>query len=131
LLARAPRDQLVDVVGAVCGIHAQMPSAAELSLGVRLANLTRRDVRAAVRDTRSLVRTYGIRGTLHLFPAHELPLWMAALRCRADNRELRRLAQFGLNPAQLAAVVDAIGRALDGQRLTTQQLGEEIARRTG
>jgi hypothetical protein len=66
-----------------------------------------------------------------MFPASELPLWMAALRCRSDARELRRLAQFGLSASQLAAVVDAIGRALDGRRLTTRQLGEEVARLAG
>jgi hypothetical protein len=56
---------------------------------------------------------------------------IAAVRCRSDERELRRLAQFGLSVSQLAAVVDAIGRALDGQCLTTRQLGEEVARSAG
>src|SRR5690349_11099406 len=114
LLERAPRERLVDVVGAVCGMHAQILPAAELSLGVRVADVTRRDIQAALWDERRLVKTYGVRGTVHLFPAAELPLWMAALRCRADAGELRRLTQLGLNPTQLAAVVDAIGRALDG-----------------
>ena len=82
LLAPAPAERLADVVGAVCGIHAQMMPAAELSLGLRVAGVTRRDIAAALWEDRALVKSYGIRGTLHLFPAQELPLWMAALQAR-------------------------------------------------
>ena len=45
--------------------------------------------------------------------------------------EARRLAQRGLDPARLAAIVAAIGAALDGRRLTREELGEEVTRRTG
>ena len=131
LLERAPATRLVDVAGEVCGIHAQVMPAAELSLGVRVGGVTRRDVQAALWEERRLVKTYGIRGTLHLFPARELPLWMAALRRRAEFEDPKRLAQVGLDRAQLAALVDAIGRALDGQRLTTRQLGDAVAARVG
>lgn len=47
LLAPRPRDDLVEVVRTVCGIHAQVMPAAELSIGVRTAGITRQDVRAA------------------------------------------------------------------------------------
>src|SRR5437763_9245341 len=80
LLAPAPAGEMAAVAGAVGGIHAQMMPAAELSLGIRLAGVTQREVRAALYKTRQVVKTVGLRGTLHLFPATELPLWMAALR---------------------------------------------------
>jgi hypothetical protein len=131
LHAPAPRERLVDVVRSVCGIHAQMMNAAEISLGIRVAGITRQDVRATLSVERSLVKTYGIRGTIHLFPADELPLWMAALRVKQDAREERRLRELGLDPGQTKAVIDAIGESLDGRCLTRDELGDEVARRAG
>jgi hypothetical protein len=130
LLERASAARLVAVAGAVCGIHAQVMPAAELSLGIRLAGVTRQDVRAALWETRSLVKTYGLRGTIHLFPAAEWSLWMAALR--ADEAgAARHLARMGIEPAQTDALVTAIAAALDGHRLTLKQLGPEVVRRVG
>jgi hypothetical protein len=131
LLAPASKERLVVVVRAVCGIHAQMLSAAELSVGVRVAGVSRQDVRAELWQRRGLVKTHGPRGTLHLFPAEDAPLWSAALRANQHPNEARRLAQMGLNPGQLEALVAAIGDALDGQCLTREELGSEVARRVG
>jgi hypothetical protein len=131
LLAAAPKERLVDVVRAVCGTHAQMMPAAELSIGIRVADVTRQDVQAELWQCRGLVKTYGLRGTVHLFPADELPLWTAALAAKPAPREARRLAELGLEPAQKDAVVEAIGEALDGQCLTRDELGVEVAARVG
>jgi hypothetical protein len=122
---------LVEVVREVGGIHAQMMPAAEISIGVRVTGVTREDIRAELWQRRSLVKTYGLRGTVHLFPADEAPLWAAALRSHPGAGEARRLAQRGLDAARLAAIVAAIGEALDGRRLTREQLGSEVTRRTG
>jgi hypothetical protein len=122
---------MVEVVRAVCGIHAQLMPAAELSVGVRVAEVTRQEVREELWQRRGLVKTYGLRGTVHLFPADELPLWLAALRADPKPDEARRLAQMGLDLAQVEAIVAAIGEALDGQCLTREKLGLEVARRVG
>src|SRR5690242_6266556 len=76
--ANVVADVVEDVVAAMLGAHAQVPSAAEVAIGVRAAGVTRKDVRAALWEERSLVRTHGPRGTVHLLPADELPLWSAA-----------------------------------------------------
>lgn len=131
LLAPRPKEDLVAVVGAVCGIHAQMMSAAELSIGTRIVGVTRQDVRAELWSRRSLVKTYGIRGTVHIFPASEAPLWMAALQANAQASDARRLAAMGLDEAQTEAILAAIGDALDGRCLTREELGQEVARRAG
>src|SRR5688500_20179885 len=52
----APARELIDVVGRVCGIHAQITSAAELSIGVRV-EVSREQIRAALWDKRTLVRS--------------------------------------------------------------------------
>ena len=130
LPAPAPVADLAAVTGAVCGIHAQVMPAAELSLGIRLAAGTKRDVQAALWEKRSLIKTYGIRGTIHLFPTDELPLWMAALSVR-EAEDAQRLARQGVDPAQLETLVEGIGAVLDGQGRTLRQLDGEIERRLG
>jgi hypothetical protein len=105
--------------------------AAELSVGVRLAGTTRQDVREALWQRRSLVKMHGLRGTVHLFPADEFPLWLAALRANPQPSEAQWLAQMGLEVAQRDAIVVAIGEALDGRHLTREDLGRELARRVG
>ena len=131
LLAPKPKEELVEVVRAVCGMHAQIMPAAELAIGVRVAGVTRQDVRAALWQRRSLVKTYGLRGTVHLFPADEGALWVAALRASSLPNEARWLAQVGVEVAQKEAILMAIGEALDGRCLTREDLGVEVARRVG
>ena len=79
LVAPAQNAQPADVAAAICGAHAQLLSAAELSIGLRLAGGTRADVRAALWTERSLVKTFGPRGTVHLLPTRDLPMWTGAL----------------------------------------------------
>src|SRR5215472_15927345 len=131
LLAPRPREELVEIVRAVGGIHAQMLPAAELSIGIRLEIATRRDVRRELWERRLLVKTYGLRGTVHLFPSDELGLWLGALQANRRPDEVKWLAHMGLDPSQKEAIVAAIGAALDGRSLTREELGQEVARRVG
>jgi len=78
-----PRDQLAplppdQVVRAVCAVQAQDAYAAVLSVWTRGAGLTSADVERARSVERSLVRTWCLRGTLHLLAAEDLG-WMLAL----------------------------------------------------
>src|SRR5215472_10136968 len=61
------------VAGVLCGAHAQLLSAAQLSIGRRIAGGTRGAVLTALWEERTLVKTYGPRGTVHLLPAADLP----------------------------------------------------------
>ncbi|MGI5428362.1 winged helix DNA-binding domain-containing protein [Streptomyces sp. CA-179760] len=119
-----------EVVGAMAGAHAQVLSAAEVSVGVRTAGLTRADVRTALWDDRSLIKTYGPRGTVHLLPARELPLWSAALTAVPAGPSPFP-PDVRLGEEQAGQVVTAIGDALDGRYLTLDELTEEIVARTG
>lgn len=64
---------------AICGAQAQVLSAAELSIGLRIAGITRRQIQEALWSERSLVKTFGPRGTVHLLAAQDLPEWIGAL----------------------------------------------------
>jgi hypothetical protein len=128
LVTPAPRDRLVDVVDDACGIQAQVMSAAEWAIGTRVDGLRQPDVRAELWERRSLVKTYGPRGTLHLLPARNLPTWMAALHAVPDYTAMwRELA--GLSPEQIAELVEATGKALDGKMLTREELGRAVSER--
>jgi hypothetical protein len=119
-----------DVVGAICGAHAQVMAAAELSLGLRLAGATRAHVREALWSERSLVKTRGPRGTVHLLPARDLPTWTGALSALppAGNRFREGVR---LSPEQTDEVVAAIADALRDAELTVDELTEAIVQRTG
>ncbi|GAA2529239.1 winged helix DNA-binding domain-containing protein [Streptomyces levis] len=122
---------VADVVAAMRGAHAQVLSAAELSIGLRAAGgVTRADVRSALWDARSLVKTYGPRGTVHLLPARELPLWSAALTAVPVGPSPFP-PDVRLTDEQAGQVVTAIGDALDGRCLTLDELTEEVVARTG
>ena len=128
----APLAKLVDVVGEVCGIHAQVMPSAELSLGLRIAGFRKRDLDSALWETRVLVKAYGIRGTVHLLPAREYGWWLAALRAgwRRDE-DPKRLAYLGMTQKQMDATIEAICESLSATPMTREQLGEGVARRVG
>lgn len=84
----APADSITRVVGDTAGVQAQVMSAAELSVGVRVSGVTVADLHEEFWQRRMIVKTYGPRETLHLFPAAELPLWMAAMRARQEAQEV-------------------------------------------
>ena len=119
------------VVAAICGAHAQVLTAGELSVGLRLAEGTvRDDVRAAVWTDRTLVKTFGPRGTVHLLPTRDLPLWTGALA--ALDRPLPSFdPAVRLTPEQLDAVVAGIATVLADAALTVDELTEALAAEVG
>ncbi|MFM9465362.1 winged helix DNA-binding domain-containing protein [Streptomyces scabiei] len=121
---------VAEVAAALLGAHAQVLSAAELSLGLRMEGVTRADVRAALWEDRTLVKTFGPRGTVHLLPTAELPLWTAALTAIPSGPS-PFAPDVRLAEERAAQVVAAIGAALDGATLTVDELGEEVVARTG
>jgi hypothetical protein len=77
---RATREEALGVVSQICGLHAQILSSAELTLWARVEDLEPDAVQKALWEERSLVKTWAMRGTLHLLSAAELPIWVAARR---------------------------------------------------
>ncbi|MFC8230520.1 winged helix DNA-binding domain-containing protein [Streptomyces sp. NPDC057287] len=117
-------------VAAMLGAHAQVLSAAELSVGLRAPGVTRTDVRAALWTDRTLVKTFGPRGTVHLLPAEELPMWTGALSAvPSGSSPFPKGAR--MTPEQVEAVVAAVGDALTGAELTIDELSDEVVGRTG
>src|SRR2546421_2146466 len=81
----SPRLNSQDVVGAVrrtAGIQAQVMSAAELALCTRVEGLSAQEIKSAILQDRTLVKTWAMRATLHLLATSDLPLYAAALNFR-------------------------------------------------
>ncbi len=111
------------------GVQAQMLSAAELGLHVRSDGLTRARIDRARLHDRSIVRTWAMRGTLHLIAADDHD-WLAPLVAepRIANAR-RRLAQEGVSPSQVDRAISLIGRMLgDHGPMTRREIADRLAR---
>jgi uncharacterized protein YcaQ len=129
---RAPAGSMLAVASRLCGLHAQVMSSAELTLWARVEDLDRSAVRRALWEDRTLVKTWAMRGTLHLLPARELPLWHAGLSTsRRYLREALWKKYFGITLAELDQVTEAIGAALEGRVMAREELVREVVRITG
>jgi hypothetical protein len=129
---RAPGGSMLAVASRLCGLHAQVLSSAELTVWARVEELDRQAVQVALWEERTLVKTWAMRGTLHLLPAGELPLWHAALGTSPHYLKPARWKKyFGITMEELDQLTDAVAAALDGRVMTREQLVREVARLTG
>jgi len=119
-----------DIAGVLCGGHAQVLSAAELSIGRRIAGATRADVQRALWEVRTLVKTFGPRGTVHLLSTADLPMWTGALSALPSSVPMHP-EPVRFTPEQADEVIAAIGDALADTELTVDELTEAIVVRTG
>ncbi|MEU5539072.1 winged helix DNA-binding domain-containing protein [Streptomyces sp. NPDC020362] len=119
-----------ETVAALCGAHAQVLSAAELSIAMRIDGATRSDVRAALWDRRSLVKMHGPRGTVHLLPTADLPMWIGALGSMPGSASPFS-AEVRMTPEQTEQVVTAVGKVLASSELTIDELTEAVVETTG
>jgi Winged helix DNA-binding domain len=97
------------------------------SLGVRLPGATVSGVQAALEE-RTVVRTWPMRGTLHLVPARDAR-WMVELMAgRVDTAAASRQRELGVSPADLDRAADVLGAALTGGgRLTRAECVAALA----
>jgi DNA glycosylase AlkZ-like len=129
---RAPRDEALGVVREICGLHAQVMSSAELTLWARVENLQPEAVREALWEHRSLAKTWAMRGTLHLLPSDELPLWVAALGVLKPRYHAASWQRYyGLTREEAEAMLAAIAEALYDRELTREELAQEVGRLVG
>jgi Winged helix DNA-binding domain len=131
LAARAPKRRLLNVVSEVCGVHAQVQSSAELQLWARVEGVSSEDVRDALWDKRTLVKSWAQRGTLHLHTAHDWPTYAAALGTHDRWWKGAWLRMIGLSAEELRATLDAIRDSLGARPLTREQLAEKVAGKVG
>jgi hypothetical protein len=108
------------------GIQAQASAPARLAVRARTAGLTAADVDAACAD-RGVVRTWLMRGTIHLVPADGLRGLLAVFGPVNVRNERRRREQLGLDDALCERALEALAAILPGRALTRAGIVAELA----
>ncbi|MBM7790521.1 winged helix DNA-binding domain-containing protein [Tenggerimyces flavus] len=131
LLEPAPAKQFLDVVERIAGLHAQVASSAELTLWARIKDLDKTTVQNALEDSRDLIKTWSMRGTLHLLPAREFAVWQNAQRTRTHYRKPVWFRAFGVDNDELDTIIASVRKALHKGMLTREQLATKVGNQAG
>src|SRR3989442_2461576 len=124
LAKRARKGQIEKVVSDLCGVQAQVMPYAALAIWARVEGITMQDVQDALWKHRSLVKTWCMRGTLHLISASELPIYVAARKTTMVVKPDWLTPEIDVEERK--RIVSVIREALDGQILTREQLANEV-----
>jgi hypothetical protein len=131
LVDRLPGDRLLDVVREHVGIQAQVMSLAELQLNARIDGLRPDDVRDALWTQRSLVKTWAMRGTLHLIASDDLASFVAAAPTRRVATTAAWLKYFQVTKGELDTIFRTVDATLDGRPRTRAELIDAVGDATG
>ncbi|MDA0161900.1 winged helix DNA-binding domain-containing protein [Solirubrobacter ginsenosidimutans] len=124
-LARRSTDPL-QVISDICGLHAQVLSSAQLTLWARVQEPP--DVEDLLwKDPQRLVKTWAMRGTLHLLRTDELPLYVGAqggLKPRYEQNAWLR--HFELTAEEAQSILVDVPNALRAGPLTRDELSDRV-----
>jgi len=130
LLEPVGSPEVVDVVRRLCGVQAQVASSAELAVRVRRHASRPGEVADALADGR-LVKTWAMRGTLHLFPAEDAGMFLSLMAAGRSWERPSWTRYFGVDPAGVERLRVAVREILLGRTLTREELIAEVTARPG
>lgn len=111
----------VEVVRQLCGVQAQVPAAAALAVRVRQRSSPPGGVNRALEERR-LMRTWAMRGTLHLLAPDEAGAYLSLVGAARPWEKASWQKAFGVAPDEMVALVEAVGQVLDGRVLSRDEL---------
>ena len=115
---------------AVVGLQAQVASAAELMLWARTEELQRGALDHLLWESRKLVKTWAMRGTLHVLPPADAGL-LGAARGGYDAFPANWLQYYKMTRAEFDALIEATRSVLSAEPLTRAELAERVAAMAG
>lgn len=121
---------VTDVVRRLCGVQAQVASSAELAVRVRRRMSRAGEIARGLADGR-LIKTWAMRGTLHLLTPEE---GVAFLSLLASGRSWERPSwerYFGMTPKHIEDLRLAASEALEGVALTREELIAAVTAKRG
>lgn len=118
---RAPSD----VVSRLCAVQAQDERWTPWTVGLRATGCSHAQVLAALKDG-SLVRTWLLRGTLHLVAASDLTWLRPLIAPRVLSGNVRRYRQLGLDERSLERGATCLEDALQGGPLPRSTLARTL-----
>ncbi len=125
LLDEPPADA-VTICRDMCGVQAQVMSAAYLQLWTRNHALSRAGIEDALWKTRTLVKTSLMRQTLHLIPTDEFATYIAALRPSRFAQAMRIMDRCGITREESAALIPLIMQTLSAGPLSRPAIAAAI-----
>jgi Winged helix DNA-binding domain len=132
LQRRRPATARLDVISDLGGLHAQVMSSAELTLLARVEDLSPGMVAEMLWQERTLVKTWGVRGTLHLLPSSEFALSTAAQAVATPRYHAGSWQKaFKISRDEMEAVLAAAPRVLHDRLLTREELAASLAAESG
>ena len=127
-----PAEDALPVVSRIAGLHAQVASSADAALRARVDGLPQDFLARALWRDGTLVKTWAMRGTLHLLVREELPVYVGALsRLRPRHEEPSWLRAYGVTSEQMDALLAALPAVLAGRPLTREELAAAVAEQAG
>ena len=125
-LGNSNQADLISVVRDICGIQAQVKSAAEMQLWTRIHELTRTDIHSALWEKRTLVKTSCMRQTLHLIPATDFSVYITALKKSRSEALMKIMSRFGLTESDTDVLTDSVVDALHNGPMTQPELMQHV-----
>jgi hypothetical protein len=111
-----------DVVRWLGAVQAQDLPASLWAVGLRMGKaVTEVDVERAIAD-RSVIRSWPMRGTIHLMPAEDARWMVRLLAPRLDAKLAGNYRRAGLSPEIIKQAGDVIARTLSGNQCTRAEI---------
>ena len=126
-VGRRPVDGVVRCLGAV---QAQVASSAELAVRVRRQGSRRGEVARALADGR-LVKTWAMRGTLHLLTPQEGGAFLSLMAAGRSWERPSWVRHFEMTPRRMERLRGVVREAIEERPLTREELIEAVGRRRG
>jgi uncharacterized protein YcaQ len=107
-LLNDPPSDAVTISRDMCGVQAQVMSAAYLQLWTRNHAVTRAQIESLLWKSRTLVKTSLMRQTLHLIPTDEFAIYISALRPTRFAQAMRVMDRCGITRDESEALIPRI-----------------------
>ncbi|HEX3622089.1 MAG TPA: winged helix DNA-binding domain-containing protein [Acidimicrobiales bacterium] len=128
LSLRAPGDA-VAVVRRLAGVQAQVPSAAVAAIALRQGSPQPGEVDQLLTD-RALMRTWAMRGTLHLLASDDASAYLSLLAASRTWEKASWQRTF-LDLDDMQRLTSVVGELLDGPPMTRAELVAGVGKRSG
>jgi hypothetical protein len=130
LLEPIGRLAVEDVVRRLGAVQSQVASSAELAVRVRRQASRRGEVARALADGR-LVKTWAMRGTLHLLTPESGGAFLSLMAAGRSWERPSWVKYFGMTPAAMERLRGVVREAIDERPLTREELIEAVGRTRG
>jgi uncharacterized protein YcaQ len=128
LLTKAKESELKRIIGDICGLHAQVPQTPYFSLWNRVKSFDSNLLEKLLYEDKSVVKTWFMRGTLHLILSEDMPVYNRALRKMWFEHHGRFMRAPEWPPAEKrrSMIYPAIVEALAQRPLARKELNEKV-----